>query len=67
MEGAVTDRKRSKRRLVLHEDYVGMCHSTTNAFVRLRRLGTCSSGAVMVPMVPGGGRGRRGAGARTNK
>lgn len=39
----------SKRRLVLHEDDVGMCHGANSAFLELCRLGTCSSGAVMVP------------------
>lgn len=39
----------SKRRVVLHEDDVGMCHGANSAFVELCRLGTCSSGAVMVP------------------
>ena len=40
---------RSKRRVVLHEDDVGMCHGANSAFVELRRLGSCTSGAVMVP------------------
>ena len=40
---------RSKRRLVLHEDDVGMCHGANTAFFELVKLGVCSSGAVMVP------------------
>jgi predicted glycoside hydrolase/deacetylase ChbG (UPF0249 family) len=40
---------RSKRRVVLHEDDVGMCHGANSAFLELVRFGTCSSGAVMVP------------------
>ena len=40
---------KSKRRLVLHEDDVGMCHGANTAFLELVRLGVCSSGAVMVP------------------
>lgn len=40
---------RSKRRVVLHEDDVGMCHGANTAFFELSRLGVCSSGAVMVP------------------
>jgi len=39
----------SRRRLVLHEDDVGMCHGANSAFLDLTRLGVCSSGAVMVP------------------
>lgn len=39
----------SKRRVVLHEDDVGMCHGANSAFLELSRLGVCSSGAVMVP------------------
>lgn len=38
-----------RRRVVLHEDDIGMCHGANSAFVELSRLGTCSSGAVMVP------------------
>jgi predicted glycoside hydrolase/deacetylase ChbG (UPF0249 family) len=37
------------RRVVLHEDDVGMCHGANAAFVELSRLGSCSSGSVMVP------------------
>ena len=39
----------SRRRLVLHEDDVGMCHGANTAFFELSKLGVCSSGAVMVP------------------
>ena len=39
----------SRRRLVLHEDDVGMCHGANTAFFELVKLGVCSSGAVMVP------------------
>jgi predicted glycoside hydrolase/deacetylase ChbG (UPF0249 family) len=34
---------------VIHEDDVGMSHGANAAFVELSRLGTCSSGSVMVP------------------
>ena len=37
------------RRVVLHEDDVGMTHGANIAFVELSRLGVCSSGSVMVP------------------
>jgi predicted glycoside hydrolase/deacetylase ChbG (UPF0249 family) len=37
------------RRVVLHEDDIGMCHGANTAFVELSRLGSCSSGSVMVP------------------
>lgn len=47
--GSVTAAERPKRRVVLHEDDVGMCHGANTAFVELSRLGTCSSGSVMVP------------------
>lgn len=40
---------RSRRRIVLHEDDVGMCHGANSAFFELTKLGVCSSGAVMVP------------------
>ena len=40
---------RSKRRIVLHEDDVGMCQGANLAYVELSRLGVCSSGSVMVP------------------
>lgn len=39
----------TRRRVVLHEDDVGMCHGANSAFLELSRLGVCSSGAVMVP------------------
>ena len=38
-----------KKRVVVHEDDVGMTHGANAAFVELSRLGTCSSGSVMVP------------------
>ena len=38
-----------KKRVVVHEDDVGMTHGANTAFVELSRLGTCSSGSVMVP------------------
>jgi predicted glycoside hydrolase/deacetylase ChbG (UPF0249 family) len=38
-----------RRRLVLHEDDVGMCKGANDAFLALTALGACSSGAVMVP------------------
>src|SRR5260221_2854596 len=37
------------RRVVVHEDDIGMCHSANLAFRELTRLGVCTSGAVMVP------------------
>jgi predicted glycoside hydrolase/deacetylase ChbG (UPF0249 family) len=37
------------KRVVIHEDDVGMSHGANAAFVELSRLGTCSSGSVMVP------------------
>ena len=40
---------KSRRRVVLHEDDVGMCHGANSAFLELVRLGVCSSGSVMVP------------------
>ena len=39
----------SARRVVIHEDDVGMSHGANTAFVELSALGTCSSGSVMVP------------------
>ena len=39
----------SARRVVLHEDDVGMCHGANVAFLELTKLGVCSSGSVMVP------------------
>jgi len=38
-----------RKRVVIHEDDVGMTHGANVAFVELSRLGTCSSGSVMVP------------------
>lgn len=38
-----------KKRIVIHEDDVGMSHGANRAFVELSKLGTCSSGSVMVP------------------
>ncbi|TIP25876.1 MAG: ChbG/HpnK family deacetylase [Mesorhizobium sp.] len=38
-----------KKRVVIHEDDVGMSHGANLAYVELSRLGTCSSGSVMVP------------------
>ena len=35
--------------MVIHEDDVGMSHGANMAFVELSKLGTCSSGSVMVP------------------
>ncbi len=35
--------------LVLHADDVGMCHGANTAFVELSKLGTITSGSVMVP------------------
>jgi predicted glycoside hydrolase/deacetylase ChbG (UPF0249 family) len=37
------------KRVVIHEDDVGMSHGANTAFVELMKLGTCSSGSVMVP------------------
>src|SRR5690606_2054488 len=47
--GPLMSAARSRRRLVLHEDDVGMCHGANTAFLELVKLGVCSSGAVMVP------------------
>ena len=38
-----------KKRVVIHEDDVGMSHGSNTAFIELSKLGTCSSGSVMVP------------------
>ena len=38
-----------RKRVVIHEDDVGMSHGANTAFVELSQLGTCSSGSVMVP------------------
>ena len=40
---------KSRRRVVLHEDDVGMSHGANSAFLELVRFGVCSSGSVMVP------------------
>jgi predicted glycoside hydrolase/deacetylase ChbG (UPF0249 family) len=40
---------RLAKRVVIHEDYVGMTHGANAAFVELSDFGTCSSGSVMVP------------------
>jgi predicted glycoside hydrolase/deacetylase ChbG (UPF0249 family) len=37
------------KRVVIHEDDVGMTHGANTAFVELSERGTCSSGSVMVP------------------
>lgn len=39
----------AKKRVVIHEDDVGMNHGANQAYVELSRFGTCSSGSVMVP------------------
>ena len=39
----------SAKQVVIHEDDVGMSHGANTAFVELSKLGTCSSGSVMVP------------------
>lgn len=41
--------KGSAKRVVIHEDDVGMSHGANSAFVELTRLGACSSGSIMVP------------------
>jgi predicted glycoside hydrolase/deacetylase ChbG (UPF0249 family) len=38
-----------RKRVVIHEDDVGMSHGANGAFVELSKLGSCSSGSVMVP------------------
>lgn len=38
-----------RKRVVVHEDDVGMSHGANVAFAELSRLGTCSSGSVMAP------------------
>ena len=37
-----------RKQVVIHEDDVGMTHGANTAFVELTKLGTCSSGSVMV-------------------
>lgn len=44
----MTQKPHSKR-VVIHEDDVGMSHGANMAFIELSRFGTCSSGSVMVP------------------
>jgi hypothetical protein len=39
----------TRKRVVIHEDDVGMTHGANAAFVELSALGSCSSGSVMVP------------------
>jgi len=39
----------TRKRVVIHEDDVGMSHGANIAFRELSALGTCSSGSVMVP------------------
>jgi chitin disaccharide deacetylase len=39
----------ARRRVVIHEDDVGMTHGANVAFSELSALGTCSSGSMMVP------------------
>jgi predicted glycoside hydrolase/deacetylase ChbG (UPF0249 family) len=39
----------SRRRVVIHEDDVGMNHGANAAFLELSRLGICTAGSVMVP------------------
>jgi predicted glycoside hydrolase/deacetylase ChbG (UPF0249 family) len=39
----------SERRVVVHQDDVGMCHGANEAFLELSRLGAVTSGSVMVP------------------
>ncbi len=38
-----------RKRVIIHEDDVGMTHGANTAFLELSRLGTCSTGSVMVP------------------
>lgn len=40
---------KGRKRVVIHEDDVGMTHGANAAFVELSKLGNCSSGSVMVP------------------
>jgi predicted glycoside hydrolase/deacetylase ChbG (UPF0249 family) len=41
--------KTAAKRVVIHEDDVGMSHGANAAFLELSKLGTCSSGSVMAP------------------
>jgi chitin disaccharide deacetylase len=43
------DEQGGRKRVVIHEDDVGMSHGANGAFVELSKLGSCSSGSVMVP------------------
>lgn len=43
------DKQGGRKRVVIHEDDVGMSHGANRAFVELSKLGSCSSGSVMVP------------------
>src|SRR6185503_8527149 len=43
------DKQGGRKRVVIHEDDVGMTHGANGAFVELSKLGSCSSGSVMVP------------------
>ncbi|SDB37495.1 ChbG/HpnK family deacetylase [Bauldia litoralis] len=45
----VATNEAGRKRIVIHEDDVGMSHGANTAFVELSGLGTCSSGSVMVP------------------
>ncbi|NBQ45345.1 MAG: ChbG/HpnK family deacetylase, partial [Actinobacteria bacterium] len=36
-------------KIVLHQDDVGMCHGANSAFLELSKLGSITSGSVMVP------------------
>ena len=38
-----------KKRVVIHEDDVGMSHGSNMAFLELTKRGSCSSGSIMVP------------------
>jgi predicted glycoside hydrolase/deacetylase ChbG (UPF0249 family) len=44
-----TKNRAGRKRVVIHEDDVGMSHGANAAFVELSERGTCSSGSVMVP------------------
>ncbi|MER8595178.1 MULTISPECIES: polysaccharide deacetylase family protein [unclassified Mesorhizobium] len=41
--------KTARKRVVIHEDDVGMSHGANVAFFELSKFGTCSSGSVMAP------------------
>jgi len=40
---------KAKKRVVIHEDDVGMSHGSNMAFLELCKRGSCSSGSIMVP------------------